>query len=146
MGQIFTIYLDFDGTLVEHEYPKIGRCNFGCVEIVKKLQEAGHKVLLNTMRCEFKDGTLEKAEHWLKNSWMVVVDRDLRDSFQLDHIPSTERKHSPGYWDWDFFKANDLIMIDDQTRDIPLKRAVMTNGFMVDWEALDKQFQEHDVY
>jgi hypothetical protein len=37
-------------------------------------------------------------------------------------------------------------MIDDQTRDIPLKRAVMTHGWMVDWDALDKQFQEHDVY
>lgn len=146
MKQIFTIFLDFDGTLVEHEYPKIGRCNFGCVEIVKKLQEAGHKVLLNTMRCKFKDGTLEKAEEWLKNSWRVVVNRDLRDNFQLDHIESTTEKHSPSYWDWDFFKANDLIIIDDQTRDIPLKRAVMTNGWMVDWEALDKQFKENDVY
>jgi hypothetical protein len=27
------IYLDFDGTVVEFSYPKIGRCNFGCIEV-----------------------------------------------------------------------------------------------------------------
>ena len=55
------IYLDFDGTVVEHDYPEIGKLNPGALEVIKKLQDAGHTIILNTMRVEFNDGTLEEA-------------------------------------------------------------------------------------
>jgi len=55
------IYLDFDGTVVEHDYPCIGRLNPNALEVIKRLQDAGHNIILNTMRVEFKDGTMKEA-------------------------------------------------------------------------------------
>lgn len=55
------IYLDFDGTVVEHAYPRIGRDNFGCVEIIRRLQDAGHEIVLNTYRADCANGSLEAA-------------------------------------------------------------------------------------
>lgn len=140
------IYLDFDGTVVEHQYPNIGRCNYGCVEVIKKLQDAGHNVILNTMRVEFKDGSLEQALDWFSKAWMCVVDKSNMDDFELKPLSVTTYKHSPAYWNWDFFRDNNMIIIDDQSSGVPLKRAVMTSGYMVDWDEIDRQFKEHGIY
>lgn len=43
------IALDFDGTVVSHEYPHIGE-DIGAVPILKELVAAGHKLILFTMR------------------------------------------------------------------------------------------------
>lgn len=44
------IAVDFDGTIVEHEYPKIGRAIPFAVETLLRLQEEGHILLLWTVR------------------------------------------------------------------------------------------------
>ena len=46
------IGVDFDGTVVEHKYPEIGRPIMGAIETIIELQEAGHKIILYTMRSE----------------------------------------------------------------------------------------------
>lgn len=46
------IGIDFDGTCVRHEYPAIGEPIEGCIEVLTKLQKAGHKLILYTMRSE----------------------------------------------------------------------------------------------
>lgn len=43
------IAVDFDGTCVTHEYPKVGK-DIGAVPVLKKLTDNGHKIILNTMR------------------------------------------------------------------------------------------------
>ncbi|MEN9968378.1 MAG: hypothetical protein RIR94_552, partial [Bacteroidota bacterium] len=43
-----TIYLDFDGTVVEHAYPQIGAPNPHALRVIGKLQAAGHQFILNT--------------------------------------------------------------------------------------------------
>ena len=43
------IALDFDGTVVTHEYPYIGE-DIGAVPVLKELVAAGHKLILFTMR------------------------------------------------------------------------------------------------
>jgi hypothetical protein len=46
-----TIAVDFDGTIVEHEYPRIGKPIPFALEVLKKLQrEDHHKIILWTMR------------------------------------------------------------------------------------------------
>lgn len=45
------IGIDFDGTVVRHEYPKIGK-DIGAIPVLKKLINAGHKLILITMRDE----------------------------------------------------------------------------------------------
>ena len=44
------IAVDFDGTIVEHEYPKIGKPIEGAIDVLMKLQNAGHILILWTYR------------------------------------------------------------------------------------------------
>lgn len=44
------IAVDFDGTCVTHEYPKVGK-DIGAVPVLKKLTNSGHQLILHTMRC-----------------------------------------------------------------------------------------------
>ena len=60
-----TIAVDFDGTIVEHEYPKIGKPIPFALEVLKKLKNDGHILILWTVR----DGKLltEAVEYCEKN-------------------------------------------------------------------------------
>ena len=144
----YTIYLDFDGTIVEHEYPNMGRPNFGCVEVIKKLQEAGHEIILNTYRANCNDGTLQKALDLLNEQPHILTKpRVIRSLFMMapitEHTPA--KIHPPG-WDWNLFHRTGEIHIDDQSANIPLKVAVMSSGWMVDWDEVDRQFEAYGLY
>lgn len=45
-----TIAVDFDGTIVEHRYPYIGRTRPLAFQTLKALQEKGHRLILWTYR------------------------------------------------------------------------------------------------
>lgn len=45
-----TIAVDFDGTIVEHEYPSIGREIPFAIDTLKMLQQEGHRLILWTSR------------------------------------------------------------------------------------------------
>ncbi len=44
------IAIDFDGTIVEHKYPKIGETKLFAFETLKELQKQGHQLILWTYR------------------------------------------------------------------------------------------------
>lgn len=46
------IAIDFDGTIVKHEFPRVGETLPKAIYWMKKFQEAGARLLLNTMRSE----------------------------------------------------------------------------------------------
>ena len=45
-----TIAIDFDGTIVEDDYPNVGKPRIFAFETLKKLQEDGHRLILWTYR------------------------------------------------------------------------------------------------
>jgi hydroxymethylpyrimidine pyrophosphatase-like HAD family hydrolase len=45
------VAIDFDGTIVEDAYPKIGKPKLFAFETLKRLQEDGHRLILWTYRC-----------------------------------------------------------------------------------------------
>lgn len=45
-----TIAVDFDGTIVEHRYPHIGKERPFAFDVLKRLQKEGHKLILWTAR------------------------------------------------------------------------------------------------
>jgi len=140
----FKIYLDFDGTVVEHDYPNIGRCNFGCFEVIKKLQDAGHEIILNTYRIECDRESFEQAQKYLNETyWNFCKDKNTELQPILKH---TGTKSNPVIWDWNIMKQTKEIWIDDIANDIPIKPCVMMTDNMVDWDELDKQFKENDLY
>lgn len=57
------IAIDFDGTVVKHEYPKIGEEIPGAIEGLKQMITHGHKLILLTMRAGNK---LDEAINYLK--------------------------------------------------------------------------------
>ena len=58
------IAVDFDGTCVTHEYPKVG-VDIGAAPVLRRLVDSGHKIILNTMR---SGKYLEDAELWFKHN------------------------------------------------------------------------------
>ena len=66
------IAVDFDGTLVRHDYPRIGGEAPNAFKVLRKLQEGGHQLILLTMRCgkELKDALEFCADRGVK-FWAV---------------------------------------------------------------------------
>lgn len=60
-----TIAIDFDGTIVEHDYPRIGKEMLFAFATIKELHKKGHKLILNT----YRTGSLleEAVEYCRKN-------------------------------------------------------------------------------
>lgn len=50
MEETYTIAVDFDGTIVEDDYPGIGKPRIFAFETMKRLQEKGHRLILWTYR------------------------------------------------------------------------------------------------
>ncbi|WP_353779824.1 BT0820 family HAD-type phosphatase [Winogradskyella sp. 3972H.M.0a.05] len=48
------IAVDFDGTIVEDAYPKIGKPRIFAFETLKRLEEDGHRLILWTYRCDVR--------------------------------------------------------------------------------------------
>lgn len=62
------IAVDFDGTIVEHKYPEIGKTRPFAFETLKALQKQGHDLILWTYRAG-KD--LEKAVNFCKKNDII---------------------------------------------------------------------------
>jgi hypothetical protein len=50
MRKSLLIAIDFDGTIVEDSYPKVGKAKPFAIETIKMLQNDGHRVILWTYR------------------------------------------------------------------------------------------------
>ena len=62
------IAVDFDGTIVEHEYPEIGKEKLFAFETLRELQKQGHQLILWT----FRAGTeLQEAVDYCKKNGVV---------------------------------------------------------------------------
>ena len=60
-----TIAVDFDGTIVEHVYPEIGKEMLFAFDTLKALRDKGHKLILWT----FREGKyLDEAVEYCKNN------------------------------------------------------------------------------
>ena len=45
-----TIAVDFDGTIVEHKFPEIGKEKTFAIQTLRQLQQEGHRIILFTSR------------------------------------------------------------------------------------------------
>ncbi|WP_298536136.1 BT0820 family HAD-type phosphatase [uncultured Algibacter sp.] len=62
------IAVDFDGTIVEDAYPKVGKPMIFAFETLKKLQEDGHRLILWTYRCGDR---LDEAVEFCKDNGII---------------------------------------------------------------------------
>lgn len=69
------IAVDFDGTIAEHKFPKIGEAVPGAFEWMKKFQEAGAQLILWTCRTndtEWGD-TLDEAVQFCNDNGIIFL-------------------------------------------------------------------------
>ena len=63
------IAIDFDGTVVEHKYPAIGKEMLFAFATLKELQKRGHKLILWTFRAGIP---LEEAVEYCKKNGVDI--------------------------------------------------------------------------
>ena len=121
------IAIDFDGTCVTHDYPRIGK-EIGATEVLKRLVEAGHKLILNTMR---SDKELQDAVNWFKKNGIEL--------YGVNENPTQKRwTNSP--------KVYAHMYIDDAALGCPLINAPeLSNRPFVDWDSIDLQLIQRGI-
>ena len=121
------IAIDFDGTCVTHDYPSIGK-EIGATEVLKRLVEAGHKLILNTMR---SDKELQDAVNWFKKNGIEL--------YGVNENPTQKRwTNSP--------KVYAHMYIDDAALGCPLINAPeLSNRPFVDWDSIDLQLIQKGI-
>jgi len=118
------IALDFDGTVVTHEFPDVGKDVPYCVEVLKRLEANGVKIILWTMRSE---GYLVDALDW----------------FRSKNIELWAVNDNPAQVAWtNSRKVYAPIYIDDAALGCPLKESYSGGRPMVDWWSIEKLLQE----
>jgi len=114
------IAVDFDGTVVTHDYPEVGSDVPHAVDVLKALVKKGAKIILYTMRSGLH---LRRAEAWYK----------------LHNIKLYASQRNPTQDRWtDSPKCYANIFIDDAALGCPL---IETDGrSVVDWLKVAEYF------
>lgn len=121
------IVIDFDGTVVTHDYPNIGK-PIGSVPVLKKLVENGHKLILFTMR---SGEQLEEAVKWFSDM-----------GIELYGIQKNPTQHT-----WTSSpKAYGQLIIDDAALGAPLKTDLdISKRPFIDWERVENFCSEEGL-
>ncbi len=114
------VCVDFDGTCVTHDFPLIGK-DIGAINVLRKLVENGHKLIIFTMR---SGKTLEDANKW----------------FSDNGIPLYGIQTNPTQKNWTASpKCYAQLYIDDAALGCPLKADnELSSRPFVDWEIVEE--------
>jgi hypothetical protein len=112
------IVIDCDGTVMTHDYPKIGK-DIGAVPVLKELIDNKHQLILFTMR---SGKTLNDAVNWFKEN----------------EIPLFGIQTNPTQHEWtDSPKAYGQLIIDDAAAFAPLRLDLSySNRPFIDWDKM----------
>ena len=143
------IAVDFDGTCVEHEYPRIGADVPGAVEVLKWIVEHDAKIILWTMRSD--------PENMAALAPLVARARETGESqshelhltqacrwFDARGIPLWGVNRNPAQGSWSSSpKAYAQVYIDDAALGCPLMTPRCPGGRpTVNWPAVKAMLQE----
>ena len=127
MERSLIIAIDFDGTCVEHCYPAIGYEVEGAVEVLRDLQQRGHRLILHTVR---SGATLEAAISWFKERRITLWGVNL-------NIEQRRWSKSPKLYA-DYY-------IDDSALGCPIRFIDNVRRPVVDWRALRQLLEYHSI-
>ena len=126
LTKTLTLAIDFDGTIVEDAYPKIGKPNLFAFETLKKLQQDGHRLILWTYR---HGKTLQEAVDFCKENGLEFY--AVNNSFPNEvYDPNKSRKINAdlfiddrnvgGFYGWG--EIYQLLSEDDNPLSLPKKK------------------------
>jgi len=110
------IAIDFDGSVVTHEYPRVGK-DIGAIPVLKELIANGHSLILFTMR---SGRTLDMATDWFEDNEITL--------YGIQENPTQK------FWTTSKKCYADLY-VDDAALGAPLKfdESISSKPF-IDWE------------
>lgn len=113
------ICIDFDGTIVDHNFPDIGKPVHNAIFWIKRFQELDAKIILWTMRSNNEENgdVLDEAVNYLKDNGINL--------FGINENPD---QHS-----WTNSPKAYGIYIDDMAIGCPLTKQLGFNRTCVDW-------------
>lgn len=137
------IVIDFDGTCVTHEFPKIGK-DIGAIPVLEKLIENGHRLILSTMRSDIENPQssdynitpiggkyLTNAINWFKENKIPLYGININPS-------QIKWTNSP--------KAYGELYIDDSALGCPLIfDNKISNRKFVDWIKVGQMLKEMNI-
>jgi hypothetical protein len=130
------ICIDFDGCVVTHAFPEIGK-DIGAVPVLKKLIESGHELILYTCRSNFKYPNLYQSSDYLSKAVQWFKDNNIKLSgvnINPDVKAMIENLNSPQL----YLKPFADIYIDDKSLCMPLRSDLSLSPHpFVDWFVLD---------
>lgn len=122
------INIDFDGTVVAHEFPRVGK-SIGAEPVLREIVDAGWSLILFTMR---SGQSLDDAVNWFKERG----------------IPLWGIQTNPTQHTWtESPKSYAPIMIDDSSLGCPLKppNPLVSHRPYVDWDRVREMLVERGV-
>ena len=137
------ICIDFDGTCVTHEFPKIGK-DIRAVPVLKKLVEAGHKLILFTMRSDRPTHIGQQREDIQDVTGMFLT--DAINWFNENQIPLYGINSNPNQGWTTSPKAYAQLYIDDAALGCPIMfNSELSNRPFVDWEEVEIYLEDHKI-
>lgn len=120
------IGIDFDGTCVTHEFPKIGK-EIGAVKVIKELVANDHQIILFTMRSNNGENRyLDDAVKW----------------FEDNGIPLYGINENPTQYKWTSSpKPYCHIYIDDAALGCPLIYKSWDKRPFIDWSEISNMLK-----
>lgn len=134
------IAIDFDGTCVTHEFPKIGK-DIGAVPVLRKLVEHGHKLILWTIRSDKKEcSTSDPNIHPVSGAYLS----DAVQWFKENGIELWGINENPDQKTWsESPKAFAQVYIDDMALGAPtIFDPEYSSKPFINWDTVDN-FLEH---
>lgn len=135
MKDTYTIAVDFDGTCVTHDFPRVGK-EIGAIKPLRALTENGHRIILLTMR----------DHNELDNAWNAEGHDTLADAegwFHKNDIPLYGVNENPNQTWSASRKVYADLYIDDTALGIPLRfRKEFSSKPFVDWKKVSNMFYE----
>ena len=126
LTKTLTLAIDFDGTIVEDAYPKIGKPNLFAFETLKKLQQDGHRLILWTYRY---GETLQNAVDFCKKNGLEFYaincsfpneDYDSKKSRKINADLFIDDRNIGGFYGWG--EIYQLLSESDNPLSLPKKK------------------------
>ncbi|MDC1472161.1 hydrolase [Flavobacteriaceae bacterium] len=126
LTKTLTLAIDFDGTIVEDAYPKIGKPNLFAFETLKKLQQDGHRLILWTYRY---GKTLQDAVEFCKKNGLEFYaincsfpneEYDSKKSRKINADLFIDDRNIGGFYGWG--EIYQLLSESDNPLSLPKKK------------------------
>lgn len=125
-NQKIELNIDFDGTVVTHDYPRVG-ADIGSAKVLKRLTDNGHKLILFTMRSNMNDSLID-AIKWFGDNEIPL--HGIQSNPTQKHWTTSPKSYAP-------------LMIDDSALGCPLKYdKEISNRKFVDWEKVEAMLED----